>query len=106
MARTGQILSLCAALLSSAATYAAQPKSAEEVWKALENVPAAERARSTLDVVAAADLAALRHPPAGHRRDRVGADAGWTLQRGHDERQINDLLSPESANGAMACLLR
>jgi uncharacterized membrane-anchored protein len=48
-ARIGKILALCAALLFPALSYAAQAKSAEEVWKALENVPAAEREKKLVE---------------------------------------------------------
>jgi len=47
--RTGTFLALSAALLSSATSYAAPAKSAEEVWKALENVPAAEREKKLVE---------------------------------------------------------
>lgn len=47
--RIGRILTLCATLLLPAPTYAGQAKSAEEIWKALENVPTAEREKKLVE---------------------------------------------------------
>jgi hypothetical protein len=45
----GKIFALCAVLVLPSFSDAGQAKSAEEVWKALENLPAAEREKKRED---------------------------------------------------------